>query len=163
MLTLNRDLAIQIDELITRAAEDESAELKLDCKLAGSRVLCGFDSINELASTIDSLSVVNNGLKDAPIERIQEAAETLAERINYLPEPLRLIECDPTKEAFQLRSDKPVRIPSGLHYFELVVNRRVATLTRFRQPANGRRQIISTIVTHEVLDRLIHDMSDAFK
>jgi hypothetical protein len=87
----------------------------------------------------------------------------LAERLDYLPERIVLVEHDPSRTGALMRSASPRRSGGDRVYFELRVERsRDAALRRFRQPPGGaHREAIAFLLDRETLARLADDLMTA--
>lgn len=85
-------------------------------------------------------------------------AESLAQRVRGLMEPLRVIEIDADRDEAMLRSDVPsVRNEKRSHYELQLQAGRKATLKRFvaATEAGAKREPTSFVLTHEALSRLV--------
>ena len=98
---------------------------------------------------------------------LKGVAETIEKRVNYLMEPLKIIEVDSTTNAVQLRSEKPELQDGHLSYFEIVVkagkwfgHRNHVSLHRFThsQQDEGNRGTVSFPVTKRQLQKLLDDL-----
>jgi hypothetical protein len=89
-------------------------------------------------------------------------AETVASRVTGLLEPLRLVEVDAAGGAALLRSAKAAAWGDGLFYYELVLGADSAMLRRYQAPGteSPHRQQVPFTLTHEVLAKLVTDLSD---
>lgn len=118
--------------------------------------LVGVDSIG---CSFLSLGCRSDRLARATIDELKRTSERLAERINYLLEPICPIEVDPDQCVVQLRSTPPQKDDDGSRYYELLARREGLTLTRWNQPRGAARQVIPADVTREVLLRLAVDFA----
>jgi hypothetical protein len=97
-----------------------------------------------------------------PITDLKANAEQVASRVTGLLEPLRLVEVDATTEGVALlRSDKAAAWGEGLFYYELLLKADRASLRRYQAPGPDQphRQQIPFALTHEVLAKLVADLS----
>lgn len=93
---------------------------------------------------------------------LSEVASQLAQRLNYLNEPIRVFEFDSQSCEAQLRSDPPKTISDGVEYFELRLARDgVISLRRYRNTAEGPRLATTFTMTLETLSRVINDLAAA--
>jgi hypothetical protein len=96
------------------------------------------------------------------ITELETHARQVAERITGLLEPLQVVEVDTTTDGVALlRSDKAAAWGEGLFYYELHLRADRASLRRYQAPGPDqphRRQVPFTL-THEVLARLVADLS----
>jgi hypothetical protein len=88
-------------------------------------------------------------------------ANDLSKRINYLMEPLRVVEFDPKAGALVL-SDKPRRKGESVGYYHFHAKPTGATvLHRVEFSPSARRKVFSPFaLTHEQLERLVEDLVD---
>jgi len=95
--------------------------------------------------------------------------EEVASRVTYLLEPLRLIEVAPRLGYAQIRSTRPSVRNGRREYYEAVSNQLadghcVLTLARYRAVKGNRQRVAVPInLTWEALERLLEDLSLAFR
>jgi hypothetical protein len=87
----------------------------------------------------------------------------LTERVDYLSEPLELVEHDPARTGALLRSAKVQQVGPDREYFEMRVEmNRDTVFSRLRQPPGGSdRSQVPFLMTRETLARLIDDLAAA--
>jgi hypothetical protein len=104
-------------------------------------------------------------LTPAPTADLKARAEQLAGRVTGLLEPLRLVEVDAERGSAQLRSDRPGHWGDGQFYYEVLMSADGATiLRRYQAPAGAdqpKRQQVAFTLTHEVLAKLVTDLTHA--
>lgn len=89
----------------------------------------------------------------------RELGEKLAKKLNYLSEPVRVLEIDSASGAAQLRSDPPRRIDDSIEYFEVQIARGGAIrMQRFRTQSGGARASTAFTLTFDTLARVIDDL-----
>ena len=122
------------------------------------------DSIGFLLNSVEISKNVRESVEMSGY--LKEAAERIEKRINYLMEPLKIIELDSTTNAVQLRSEKPELQDGPLSYFEIVLKagkwfgqRNHVSLHRFthKQQDEGNRGTISFPVTKKQFQKLLDD------
>jgi hypothetical protein len=123
------------------------------------------DSIGLL---LNSLEISKNIRPDTDIsEYLKNVSESIVRRINYLYEPLKILEVDSTKNAVQIRSEKPEIQDGHLSYFEFVLKagkwfgyRNHVSIHRFthRPDDEGNRHKASFPVTKKQFQKLIDDL-----
>ena len=88
-------------------------------------------------------------------------ANDLCQRVNYLMEPLRLVEFDPKAGALVL-SDRPRRKGDAVGYYHMHASPTGATvLHRVEYSPAARRKTFSPFaLTHEQLEQLVEDLVD---
>ena len=122
------------------------------------QLTCTLSEVHPLACRFDRLAVATDALRDASAEQLKGLSEALAERINYLLEPISPIEFDRQGCTVQLRSNPPQMGDDRTTYYELVVRRGgELALCRYQKPRGQVRQAIPAVVTQEVLLRLVSD------
>ena len=123
------------------------------------------DSIGFLLNSVEISKNVRESVEMSGY--LKEAAERIEKRINYLMEPLKIIELDSTTNAVQLRSEKPELQDGHLSYFEIVLkagkwfgHRNHVSLHRFthKQQDEGNRGTISFPVTKKQFQKLLDDL-----
>jgi len=95
----------------------------------------------------------------SPLQR-QSMADWLCQRVQYLLEPLRIIESDPDGADLQIRSSPPTQLPHTTSYYEAFVNAQGISLRRYAAPSGAGRQMIPMHLTREILARLVEDLAD---
>lgn len=128
----------------------------------------GLDIILTTAET-DRLGVLVselalNGIRALADPGLHHRLQALTGRLDYLSEPLRLVEHDPVSTGALLRSSQPRRRGDSREYFELRVQRTGhSAFTRFRQPAGSLpRTSVPFLIDRETLARLIDDLVETF-
>jgi hypothetical protein len=125
------------------------------------------DSIGFLLNSIEISKNVRENVDMA--DYLKEAAETIEKRMNYLMEPLKIIELDTTTNAVQLRSERPELQEGHLSYFEIVLkagkwfgHRNHVSLHRFHHKLQdeGNRGTIPFPVTKKQTQKLLDDLID---
>ena len=118
------------------------------------------DQVDALACVLASLAVCCPQLKSSSSEQLKELSTSIAERLQYLLEPIRLIECDET--TMQVRSDPPsTEDDQSRCYYELLVKNNGLSLRRYQAGSGQTRRPIAMSFTREVLRRLCNDLEDA--
>ena len=118
--------------------------------------------------TIDKNDSFSSKLTELTVERsasdraTKPWADAVAKRATGLMESLRVIEVDNQRDEALLRSDSPtVRGETRAHYELRLQNGRKATLARYAAATepNAKRQPIPFALTHEVLAKLVDDLT----
>ena len=100
-------------------------------------------------------------------EYLKSVARAIETRVNYLMEPLKIIELDSTTNSVQMRSEKPERQDGQLSYFEVVLkagkwfgHRNHATFQRYahREEQEATREPVPFAVTRKQFQKLIDDL-----
>ncbi len=119
-------------------------------------------AVDSIACAFAHLSLATDRLAGATREQLHAVGEKLAARLNYLLEPIGVVEVDPQNLIVQLRSSPPQRDDNGSAYYELLVRcGGEIRLTRYSKPTGQARTEIPACVTREVFSRLAEDFSAA--
>jgi hypothetical protein len=128
---------------------------------AGPRTIhCRALQCDPLAATIDELTLETAELASASVAQLQAASQSLAQRVNYLLEPIAPIETDSQGCSVQMRSNPPQRDDNASRYYELLLRRGGSiALCRFEKQPGQPRVRVPAALTHEVIGRLIDDFA----
>jgi hypothetical protein len=119
---------------------------------------------------LQSLSLEKNVDAEVTTSYLQQVALQIEQRINYLQEPLKLIELDANANAVQMRSESPEVSEGTISYFELLLksgawfgHRNRLTFHRYTSmpEREGERRAIAFPVTKRQLERLLDDLITA--
>lgn len=115
-------------------------------------------AIDRLACAFDEFRMTIAPLAAADIGQLKERAGRLAAKLNYLLEPIGLIEVDAERCFVQMRSIPPQKDEDRTTYYELLAERGgLFSLRRFAAQPGQAREVISAEVTREVFLRLADD------
>ncbi|MBX3425296.1 MAG: hypothetical protein KF688_06415 [Pirellulales bacterium] len=125
----------------------------------GRRTLrCEVERCDPLAVTAVELLLETPELASASLFQLQAASAALAQRVNYLLEPIAPIETDAQGCHVQMRSNPPQRDDNGRRYYELLLRRGGAIeLCRYEKQPGQPRTRVPAVLTHEVVCRLVAD------
>ncbi|BBO32362.1 hypothetical protein [Lacipirellula parvula] len=128
---------------------------------AGTRTIhCRAIQCEPFAATIDELTLETAELAGASVAQLQTASQSLAQRVNYLLEPIAPIETDSQGCSVQMRSNPPQRDDNASRYYELLLRRGGSiALCRFEKQPGQPRLRVPAALTHEVIGRLVDDFS----
>lgn len=128
---------------------------------AGPRTVhCRALQCDALAATIDELTLETSELASASVAQLQAASQSLAQRVNYLLEPIAPIETDSQGCSVQMRSNPPQRDDNASRYYELLLRRGGSiALCRFEKQPGQPRLRVPAALTHEAIGRLVDDFS----
>ena len=155
----SRDSVVRMSRTGSYAFEWTDPEVTVKGDLSHS------DSIGFLLTSIEISKNIRENVEMAGY--LKEVAESIEKRINYLMEPLKIIELDSTTNSVQLRSEKPELQDGHLSYFEVVLkagkwfgHRNHVSLHRFtqKQLEEGNRGTISFPVTKKQFQKLLDDL-----
>lgn len=146
-----------LDELRARAGQSGQQVFVND----GQRTArCAATHCEQLAVTIDELSLETPELAAATVTQLQAASRDLSARVNYLLEPIAPIETDATGCSIQMRSNPPQKDDNAWRYYELLLHRGGSVaLARYEKQPGQPRVRVPAVLTHEVVGRLIEDFS----
>ncbi|MBX7074263.1 MAG: hypothetical protein K1X71_14045 [Pirellulales bacterium] len=140
------------------SAEERALTLVVD----GRRVEAELAELNSLACSFRRMAVNDPALADASIDRLAKVSQGLANRLNYLLEPIQPIEVDADACVVQLRSCPPQQEEGRRSYYELVVKKPgVISLSRYTKAPGEPRAVATALVTREVFCRLANDLCAA--
>lgn len=93
-------------------------------------------------------------------EAASDVAENLVRRVDYLLEPLAIIERDPRESQIQIRSQTPSTDGNSRRYYEVNVDRQGVSIERYQASGNSRENDDINL-TRESFERLCRDLDDA--
>lgn len=142
---------------------------KLTAGSKGARLEGRWGRIEIETADIDRLGVL---VREIRIDRLpgpsaasalRQRLRELAERLDYLPERLVLVEHDPARTGTLMRSLRPRGIAGERVYFELRVEMDRSThFRRFRQPPGGvGREVTTILLDRHTLAHLVDDLMAA--
>ena len=124
-------------------------------------------ALNLTADRVDSLGcllweLTLTRLDAAPFANavLQRQANTAADRVTGLMEPLRVVEFDDLRNEALLRSEAPAQRSESLAYYEaLLSGGRQIVLRRFqRSTQKNHREQVAFALTHEAIAKLVDDL-----
>ena len=123
---------------------------------------CRLVALDNIGCAFLSLAVHADVSSPRELADLKGAAERLADRLNYLLEPVSPIEVDSEGCTVQMRSSPPQKDDDGTSYYELLITRAgELSLSRYQRSAGAERRQVPAHVTREVLLRLVHDFAAA--
>jgi hypothetical protein len=130
--------------------------LLLNASQLGRTAAASISQWSPLAVAVDMVNVSGG----APIGDLRQHAENLALRLNYLNEPIAVVEIDAVASSAQLRSSRPKPLTSAIEYFEVLVAKDgAASIFRYHHPVAQSRTEVPFTLTLETLARLVDDLS----
>lgn len=115
-------------------------------------------AVDAIGCTFGSFCYKSDKLAGLSIEKLKKLSDVLTIRLNYLLEPIGMIETDAEAATVQLRSTPPQKGDDGSSYYELLVRRGGdLTLCRYQKIPGQPRQTIPAHVTRQVFERLADD------
>lgn len=148
------------NDLIQRLDAGSGPEVEVRGAALRTR-LCTADSdrlgIMVLAVTFDGMA------RSIEAADLRQRLLRLTEKVDYLSEPLQLVEHDPERTGALLRSAEVREAGPDREYFEMRVEmNRDTVFSRLRQPPGGSdRTRMPFLMTRETLARLIDDLAAA--
>ncbi|GAA4437782.1 hypothetical protein [Bremerella cremea] len=93
-------------------------------------------------------------------EGASDVAENLVRRVDYLLEPLAIIERDPAESQIQIRSQKPTQDGDSRRYYEMNVDGQGISIQRYKTTGTG-RESEEIHLTRESFERVCRDLDEA--
>lgn len=93
-------------------------------------------------------------------EAASDVAENLVRRVDYLLEPLAIIERDPRESQIQIRSQTPSTDGNSRRYYEVNVDPQGVSIERYQASGNSRENDDINL-TRESFERLCRDLDDS--
>ena len=93
-------------------------------------------------------------------EAASDVAENLVRRVDYLLEPLAIIERDPRGSKIQIRSQKPSIDEQSRRYYEVNIDGHGVSIERYQASGNSRENDDINL-TRETFERLCRDLDEA--
>jgi hypothetical protein len=121
------------------------------------RLECEVFSADAIGCSLASVALQTSALVDCTVEELKAVSEKLAQKVNYLLEPISPIEIDSEGATVQMRSNPPHQDDDGTKYYELLVRRDGLLLSRYSRAKGGQRQPVAAHLTREVLLRVCGD------
>lgn len=154
-MTVRRELEPEIARL---GPQCPSGPQDISVAAPQGRVNVKLREAGPIGVSVDSLEVESSKL-DADSAR--RACGKIAQRVNYLLEPLETVESDAESGVTRMRSQHPTVDDDGRHYYEVDARPGRLRLERFAKPDGQPRQNEPIDVTRETLYRLTDDLSEA--
>lgn len=123
-----------------------------------------FTAVDSLSCSVEELRLSVPSLSTAGLDKLKEWAQSLCQRVTYLLENIGPLEFDQNGNQVLIRSTPPHQHPTGTQFYEILLQSRSGghfVLRRFSavQGHQGRNQV-EMQMTHELLSRLVDDLSD---
>ena len=123
---------------------------------------CEVTAADTIGCAFTRFSLKTQTLVDASVDDLARLGKSLAERLNYLLEPISSLELDTEGFSLRLRSNPPQQDDNKRRYYELTARRDgEIQLCRYQKIPHQSREVIAATVTHEVLQRLAVDFDAA--
>jgi hypothetical protein len=118
--------------------------------------------LDALGVAVNSFVMHSPHLAHSETKQLSQMADQLAVKLNYLLEPLRVIEVDGSAGAVQMRSAPPYRQETRRTYYEVLVQRGGSiSLIRYSKTPDQPRHAVPAVFTREVFARLTEDFHAA--
>ncbi|MCA8988374.1 MAG: hypothetical protein KDA78_12065 [Planctomycetaceae bacterium] len=159
-------------------AQELARELKQQAQNQGAfpsmiRVAAGADfltvelqSLDRIGCELNQLTLHLDGASTLNPQQLQLWADNLSRRITYLLEQVGPVEIDPIAGAALIRSQKPTTQGMTATYYEFTLSCRAqggVVLQRYEVvKGTPGRNLVSMLMTHEVLVKLVDDLVDTF-
>lgn len=151
-MTIKHDIAIELQRLAPLGGG------ALEVRTPDGKLLAQLSAIDQIGCGCDRLSYQSAKLAGQSLDRLKQISGDLTKRLNYLLEPVGLLEADAESCTVQLRSTPPQQGDDGRSYYELLVRQGgEILLLRYHKAPGAPRAVISALLTREVLSRLAED------
>jgi len=132
------------------------------CETPGGALTAYVQQAGPLACAVAALELRDARLEGASSDRLAAIASELVASVNYLLEPLAIIESDAAAGTVQLRSAAPQRTSHGVAYYELKIDQQRLRLSRLLNPRGAAtRSECPMVFTYETLERLSQNLTAA--
>jgi hypothetical protein len=155
-MTIADQLELELNQL---AAGGFAAPHALQLAVPGGHIRCDLESLDSIGCSLAQIQWAP--LKPHTPAELKAIADWLCGQVQYLLEPLAVIETDPDGAHLQIRSYPPTQLPQATSYYEALVSSSGITLRRYSAPPGTPRQAIPMQVTRETLARLVTDLADS--
>lgn len=154
----------QIDTILNDRIREAAAEGRavgkttLEAASGSSKATVVVEDADRFGVLAGSVAAERPGGGPSSVPR--QAAEAVR-RINYLQEPLAVIETEDRRGRGILRSATPREVEGGREYNEAVLDGGGSiTIKRFRAETGSRRRQVPSNLSRETLGRLVDDVTD---
>ena len=159
-MSVSAELVRQLQELAAKRPTGELPQLFVSGP--DGQLELALAAVDSLGCAFHRLTWRTHRLQQASDPQLTQLGHQLAERLQYLLEPIQLVEVDPVEPAVQLRSTPPQQDSTGRSYYEILATAGgQISLCRYRKPPGQSRQPVPATVTHEVLQRLVQDVVES--
>ncbi len=158
-MNLQAEFSRQLDSLLQAGQRQKRVEVTWNTDVIKMALVeldsigCAFTEIEYSGTHLESLSP----------PQLRRLGRRLAEKVNYLMEPIRAIEFDLEESTLQLRSERPQQHDSGRRYYEILARPASLHLCRYEKATGMKRQRVPAQLTREVLLRLVGDLESISK
>jgi hypothetical protein len=155
-MTLSRKIADALDES-TRAL---TPPCTISAEAGPHRLSIELTALDAVGLAFDTLHFTTSIRPEWTTEALKSWADNLATRVNYLMEPLRVVEIDTAEGEVQMRSQTPTPRAEQKGFYEARLSRdgqlRLSRLVF--DDSSRRRRASSCQMTREVVERLADDI-----
>ena len=154
----------QIDAILDGKLREEAREGRpvprttVESKTPAGSVTVVVEEADRLGVLAGSIGAQRRGGRPSDVAA---QAQDAVRRLNYLQEPLAVIESEARRARTILRSAAPRKVEGGREYNEAVLDGGGSiTIRRFRAEPGARRRQVPSNISRETLGRLADDLSD---
>ena len=152
--SLTEEMNAQLDEL---AVSNHCGAGLLTLGGPSTQLRFRLQGVERLACEVESMRLVSGRMEGLEPKNPGCIAEAIADRVNYLDEPLIVLERD--GHQVLMRSQKPTVVDGGeRHYFELLLEPETISFVRYQKRPASRRTTIPMVFTRPQLSRLAFDL-----
>lgn len=129
----------------------------------GVTVRCDVETAESLGCKFSQIDLVEENRPKLSMEEVVQWSEWICGRVNYLLEPLSMVELDSAHGIALIRSREPHAKDGQVQYYELTADRNHhASLRRYQCPkVQGSRRPVAFPLTHDQLEVLIDDLIES--
>jgi hypothetical protein len=157
-MSLRETVRKQLKQL---AQTPHGARREIRIETGNVQLSCHLTALDAIGCAFETLQLRSEKLVSADAKKLKQVGKLLADRLNYLLEPIEPLEFDEQACVLQLRSNPPSQDDEARTYFELAINQNgTIVLSRYEKMGGQQRRNIPANVTREMLERLIVDLCD---
>ncbi len=156
-MALIQDLQHELQRIASAGSSDT-----LVVDLPTGRLSAEIVAVDAIGCSTSAVTFATPRLAQATVQELKKLSDELSRRLNYLLEPISLIEADAEAATIQMRSNPPHKDDDGTRYYELLVRRGGdLSLIRYQKLPGQPRQPAAANLTREVFIRLAGDLVGA--
>jgi len=153
-MSFNQDLNQELQRISAIVGGDTLA-----VDVPAGRLTAEILAVDAIGCSTSAVTFATPQLAKATVHELKKVSDDLSHRLNYLLEPISLIEADAELATVQMRSNPPQKDDDGTRYYELLVRRGgELSLVRYQKLPGQPRQPVPAHLTREVFVKLAGDL-----
>ena len=164
-MSVTSEFAKAMDQQLASIGHNQAtreAPLTLTIQAGAQTADITFTAVDQLACAVRTVSVPASFARNGG--QLKQLGGLLADRLQYLVEPIATIELDEEKKTLQMRSLPPTEHGDHIRsYYELVGEHDRVVLKRYTVRGKQPRSRIDMHFTREILPRLVTDLCQAIR